>query len=306
MAISESARQTIEGLLEEHRVLLFMKGTPSMPQCGFSAKAVGILGSVAPGFGSFNVLEDQDVREGIKEFGNWPTIPQLYIDRELVGGSDIISQMFNAGELHQMLGLEAPDRTPPEISISDSAAQAILSGMEGQAGGDLHFQIDEYWRAQFMLQPAAGGEIKVEANGVVLYLDVISAQRARGVEIDFTESFQGTGLTVNIPLAPPPVGHMSVQDLKSRLDEGADFMLVDTRSEADRAKVPFPHARGLDAQLMEELADLPRETELVFICNQGQSSVGTAEHYRKEGFTRLVSVDGGVNQWVQDFGPAGS
>ena len=139
---------------------------------------------------------------------------------------------------------------------------------------------------------------------MVLHLDVLSAQRARGVEIDFTESFQGTGLSVNIPLAPPPVGRMSVQDLKYRLDEGADFMLVDTRSDADRVKVPFAHARGLDAQLMEELADLPRETELVFICNQGQSSVGTAEHYRKEGFTCLVSVDGGVNERVRDYGPA--
>ena len=193
MSITDHARETIEQLINNNQVVLFMKGTPQAPQCGFSATACGILGGVAPGFASFNVLEDPEVREGIKVYGNWPTIPQLYIDKELVGGSDIISQIFNSGELHEMLGIEKPDRTPPEITITDEAAQAIRQGMQGQPGADLHLQIDDYWRCQFHLQPAAGHEIKTEANGIEILMDVTTAQRARGAVIGFTDSMQGTG-----------------------------------------------------------------------------------------------------------------
>src|SRR3546814_10105410 len=87
-----------------------MKGQPNAPQCGFSAKAVGILSSLGVPFKGVDVLADAEIRDGIKVFGNWPTIPQLYIAGELVGGSDIIEQLVNSGELHQLLGLPAPDR----------------------------------------------------------------------------------------------------------------------------------------------------------------------------------------------------
>src|SRR5690625_7979350 len=97
-----------------------------MPQCGFSARTSGILDELLEGdYASYNVLEDDLIREGIKVFGDWPTIPQLYVDGELVGGCDIVGEMFNAGELHEMFGLEKPDRTPPEITITDRAAEKI-------------------------------------------------------------------------------------------------------------------------------------------------------------------------------------
>jgi monothiol glutaredoxin len=93
----------IEGLLNQHKVVLFMKGNPQMPQCGFSARAVGILGELGTQFHSVDVLSDGEIREGIKAYGNWPTIPQLYVDKELVGGSDIMMEMFESGELADML-----------------------------------------------------------------------------------------------------------------------------------------------------------------------------------------------------------
>ena len=302
MPLTDSTRQTIEGLLGSNRVVLFMKGTPQMPQCGFSANAVGILGSVAPGFASFNVLEDPDVREGIKEFGNWPTIPQLYIDQELVGGSDIISQMFNSGELHEVLGLEKPDRTPPQIEISDAAAEAISQGMDSQPGTGLHFKIDDYWRAQFMLQPPSGGEIVVEANGITLYLDILTAERARGVVIDFTDALDGTGLTVDIPQAPPAVKHLSVGQLKGMLETGEQPVVVDIRSPGEREKAPWPiEVVILDADGMQALAKLPKDTTLVFTCHVGNSSQGAAEHYRKEGFTDVYNLDGGIDAWAKEI-----
>lgn len=92
----------IEKILDENKVVLFMKGTAQFPQCGFSARATAILQDLGVSFHTVNVLEDQDLREGIKVYGNWPTIPQLYVDKELVGGSDIMMEMYQSGELKEL------------------------------------------------------------------------------------------------------------------------------------------------------------------------------------------------------------
>lgn len=96
-------RKRIDDMVGSNKVFLFMKGTPAFPQCGFSARAVAILRELETDFGSCNVLEDEEVRQGIKEYGNWPTIPQLYINNELVGGSDIMLEMYESGELKESL-----------------------------------------------------------------------------------------------------------------------------------------------------------------------------------------------------------
>ncbi|MCB0393064.1 MAG: Grx4 family monothiol glutaredoxin [Bdellovibrionales bacterium] len=101
--MTEKTKTFIDGLLGSNKVVLFMKGTPSFPQCGFSARAVAILNELGAEFASADVLEDPDLRQGIKEYGNWPTIPQLYINKELVGGSDIMMEMYESGELSGLL-----------------------------------------------------------------------------------------------------------------------------------------------------------------------------------------------------------
>lgn len=93
----------IEELLSSNKVVLFMKGNSSFPMCGFSARAVAILRECQTQFKDVNILEDEELRQGIKEYGNWPTIPQLYVNKELIGGSDIMMEMFEAGELQQVL-----------------------------------------------------------------------------------------------------------------------------------------------------------------------------------------------------------
>ena len=99
-----SVQDTIKDQVSKNRVALYMKGTPDFPQCGFSANVVGILRACGVGdFYSVNVLENPDIRQGIKEFANWPTIPQLYVNGEFVGGSDILAEMYQKGELQKML-----------------------------------------------------------------------------------------------------------------------------------------------------------------------------------------------------------
>ena len=101
-------QQRISDLVKSNRVVLFMKGTAQFPMCGFSGRAMQILKACGvEQLTTVNVLEDEGVRQGIKEFANWPTIPQLYVDGEFVGGSDIMMEMYQAGELQQMLAGKA-------------------------------------------------------------------------------------------------------------------------------------------------------------------------------------------------------
>jgi monothiol glutaredoxin len=100
MTIEEMIKQQIS----ENKIMLYMKGTPQFPQCGFSSRAVSILKACgAEGFASVNVLENPEIRQGIKDFSNWPTIPQLYINGEFVGGSDIMGEMYESGELQELI-----------------------------------------------------------------------------------------------------------------------------------------------------------------------------------------------------------
>ncbi|UUX49691.1 Grx4 family monothiol glutaredoxin [Nisaea acidiphila] len=107
--LDDNTRQRIQDEIDSTDVVLFMKGTPVFPQCGFSAAVVGVLSHVGVKFKSINVLEDPAVREGIKEFSNWPTIPQLYVKNEFVGGCDIIREMYETGELLEMLNTKGID-----------------------------------------------------------------------------------------------------------------------------------------------------------------------------------------------------
>ena len=104
--MSDPVQARIDELVKQNRIMLFMKGTKFFPQCGFSARAVGVLRHLDASFETFDVLGDMSVREGIKAYSSWPTIPQLYIDGEFVGGSDIMMELFESGELAKLVANE--------------------------------------------------------------------------------------------------------------------------------------------------------------------------------------------------------
>jgi monothiol glutaredoxin len=296
MDLNEDVKGKIEDYVNNNRVVLFMKGTRQQPMCGFSAKTVAALDSVIPDYLAINVLEDPDIREGIKVYGNWPTIPQLYIEGELVGGCDIILNMLNSGELHQTLGMDAPDRSAPEVTITPAAAEKIREAMSGHEGIALHFNVDANWNAQFNLAPPQGHEITSESGGIKVLMDLATAQRARGAVIDWVSTVQGEGLAIELPQAPAPVRQMTVQELASKLKAG-EITLVDVRGAHDRSRAFIEGSLFLDRETMEELERLPKDTELAFLCHHGNSSMGAAEHFRKQGFTRVSNVAGGINAW---------
>ncbi len=303
MSLNDAVREKIESRLNSNKVVLFMKGTPRQPMCGFSARTVAALDSVWPDYASVNVLEDEEIREGIKAYGNWPTIPQLYIDGELVGGCDIVLSMLNSGELHQQLGLEKPDRTPPEVHVSDAAAEKIREAMQGHEGIGLHFQVDSNWDAQFNLAPVQGDEIAAESNGITVLMDIATAQRARGARIDWVKSVTGEGLSISLPDAPPPVIPLSVQQLADKLADNS-VLLVDVRGAEDRARASVEGAAVLDQEMMDKIAQMPKDTELAFMCHHGNSSQGAAEYFRKQGFVKVYNVSGGIDAWSREIDPS--
>jgi monothiol glutaredoxin len=101
--VNDELKQRIEQTIAKDRVMLFMKGNPQMPQCGFSAAVVGVLKEIGAPFGSHNILADPDLREGLKEYSSWPTFPQLYVDGKLVGGADIVRELHAKGELEKLI-----------------------------------------------------------------------------------------------------------------------------------------------------------------------------------------------------------
>ena len=112
MNYNDHVSQNIENEINSNDVMLFMKGTPVFPQCGFSARVVDILTKVGVKFSTVNVLESDEMREGIKKYSNWPTIPQLYVKKEFIGGCDIVTEMFESGELLELLNTNGIDVNP--------------------------------------------------------------------------------------------------------------------------------------------------------------------------------------------------
>ena len=106
--MTDDTNARIDAVVKNNPVVLFMKGSPLFPQCGFSSRAVAILNHLGVEFESVDVLQDQGVRQGIKAYSDWPTIPQLYVDGEFVGGSDIMMEMYESGELAELFGGEKP------------------------------------------------------------------------------------------------------------------------------------------------------------------------------------------------------
>ncbi len=301
MSLDPAIRERIDTIVNDHRVVLFMKGDRQQPMCGFSAAASGALNDLLPEYHTVDVLADPEIRQGIKEYGNWPTIPQLYVQGELVGGADIVKQMYASGELHALFGLPEPDRTPPEITITDKAAEAIRNGMADAGEMALHLNVGADHNASFQLGEAGDNDIIAHANGLEVHFDPGSAQRAKGITIDWVETMQGAGLSLKFPGATE-VKPMSVGELKQQLDAGENLVLVDVRPAPARAKIaPLPQARILENEGYEPFHALPEDTRLAFICMHGVSSKGVAEQFAAHGFKNVYSVDGGMTAWHEEI-----
>lgn len=203
MTSQDPVQQHIADLVKSAPVVLFMKGNPSAPQCGFSARITGILAELIDDYKTVDVLANADVRQGIKEFSNWPTIPQLYIDGEFIGGCDIVIEMAGAGELHQALGVEVVDVAEPSITITEAAAE-VLQGAPRPEGSEIRLRVSKGFEYELNVGPAGSFDFRVESNGVTLAIDRMSASRADGVRIDYVTEGAQSGFRITNPNEPAP------------------------------------------------------------------------------------------------------
>jgi monothiol glutaredoxin len=304
MSLDESTREQITSLIENNEVMIFMKGNRAAPQCGFSATVVRILDSFLPAYQTFDVLSDENVREGLKEYSSWPTIPQLYIKGEFIGGCDIIREIQGTGELAQKLGIDVGDAATPNVSISDEAADALRDATAGAPPDQaLHLAVDARYRSSLFMAPLSDDEIEIEANGIRVHLDRMTATRASEARIDVARTPNGQGFQVHLPGAPQRVQQLSVKDLKSRLDAGERFEFIDVRSPEERATASIPGTTLVNEDVAKRLEALPRESVLVFHCHHGGRSQAAAEHFADLGFTNVFNVVGGIDAWSQEIDP---
>ena len=292
----------IEELINSSKVFLFMKGNKSFPQCGFSGAMVSVLDELGIDFQTHDVLKDPEIRQGIKTYSDWPTIPQLYIDQEFVGGSDIVRQMFASGELHQMLGIEVEEVEPPTITVTDNAKVAIEAAMEGESGV-LRLMVSPRFQYQMGFGPEEPGGFAVTSNGVTIQVDRASAKRANGMTIDFQDGPQG-GVIIDNPNEPAKVKQMSVSELKASQDAGDAFKLYDVRTEEERDIATIEGAIHLTREAVDELMTLPKDTTLIFHCHHGGRSQAAAQEFVGRGFEKVYNLSGGIDAWSTQIDPA--
>lgn len=305
MALDPALKKKLDDIVSSDSVVLFMKGTRSFPQCGFSASVVNILNTLIPKYTTVNVLSDVDVRNGMKEYSDWPTFPQLYVKGEFVGGADIVRQMHESGELVKALGdLVAPPKVPTVTVTARAAAELSSALKDGSPGDVIHLTITPSWEHQLDLGAKEPSHVTVETGGITVQLDRASAGRAEGVTIDFVESSDGAGFKIDNPNRPPMVKQIDAKALKAMLDAGQIKAFYDVRTDKERALAKIEGAKLLDDATMAEAEALPKDTPIAFHCHHGTRSRAAAEHFVKQGFRNVYNLAGGIDAWSLQVDPS--
>jgi monothiol glutaredoxin len=300
--MNESLKKQISELVAQNRIVLFMKGNRRMPQCGFSAQVVKILDELVPTYETVDVLASPEMRDGIKDFSQWPTIPQLYVGGQFVGGCDIVRDMHASGELQKLIGAEVPEPETPTITISASASKAFEAAAADAAGDVLHLQVDARFQYDLFFGPREPGDIEVPTNGLPILLDRSGAPRANGVSIDFIDG-PGGGFKITNPNEPPKVKQLTASEVKGMLDRN-ELTLFDVRPDRERAIASIAAARSLDAAGQTYLMGLDRDTPIAFHCHHGGRSQAAAEQVLSEGFKKVYNLEGGIDAWSMTIDPS--
>jgi len=300
--LEEAVKTKLEDTIKKHKVVLFMKGNKHFPQCGFSAQVVGILKELGTPFETVNVLQDPAVRDGIKEYSSWPTIPQLYVEGEFVGGCDIVKEMYASGELQKKLGVKEVPVAPPAITLDDGAVKAIKAADEGN-GEHLRLEIGPQFQYELYFDKKKEGDLEATSNGITVLFDRAAAKKANGMRIAWVETPDGGAFKIENPNEPPRVKPLGVSELAAWRKDGKKHVLFDVRTDEELRIAPFEGAKQFDSEAQATLDGLDKETPIVFLCHHGNRSRSVAERYVREGFKHVYNVEGGIEAWSQKIDP---
>jgi monothiol glutaredoxin len=309
--LSPALRARIDGLIASDDVVLFMKGDRNQPRCGFSATVVQILDGMKDDYVTVDVLADAEIREGIKVYSDWPTIPQLYVKGELIGGADITKEMAGNGELQKLLGVTAAPAASSapiaiDVVITDAAAKALAGAREQEAPDHrfLRVSVSPKFQHKLSFGPALPGDASTTCAGIDVRVDKASIARAAGLRIDFINEAGRSGFKIENPNEPAAVKNLTVKELKARLDAaaagGTPVQLFDVRTPAERAIAKIDGARLLDDAAKADLEALDKNVPVVFHCHHGGRSAAAAEHYLARGHKVVFNVVGGIDAWSQE------
>jgi monothiol glutaredoxin len=296
---------TIRDLVTSKKVVLFMKGSRHFPQCGFSAQVVEMLNSLVPSYETVNVLADPEMRDGIKKYSDWPTIPQLYVDGKFVGGCDIVKEMFANGELAQTLGADGSavangaNASPPVIHPTDRAAAAVQAARETPTD-ELRLAISPSFEHELYFDEPQASDVVVTAGSVTLRMDSATAGRAAGLRIDYVDTASGGGFKIDNPAAPPRaavVRSMPPKALRAALDAKEPLHVFDVRTDGERATASLTGAIPMNEEGQRRIEALPKDAKLVFMCHHGMRSRVAAEAALRQGFTEVYNLEGGIDAW---------
>jgi monothiol glutaredoxin len=297
--MSDTVKTQIEQLIAQNKVLLFMKGNKHFPQCGFSAQVVKILKETGTKFETVNVLQDPAMRDGIKEFSSWPTIPQLYIDGEFIGGCDIVKEMYASGDLQKKLGVELAAVTPPRVTMDEGALKAIRAADEG-TGDVLRLEIGPQFQYDLHFGPRKAGDIEVTVSGLTLAFDRESAKVADGLQVAWVDTPEGGAFRIENPNEPARVKAISAAEVKRWQVDKKAFAFFDVRTDEERAIASVQGAIPLDAAALRAVE---KDTPVVFMCHHGMRSRSAAERALTDGFRRVYNLEGGIEAWSLHVDP---
>ncbi len=298
MSLSEKIKNQIKDYINREKVALFMKGTQSNPKCSFSANIVQILNNFITEYLSIDVLENNKIRQGIKIYSNWPTIPQLYIDQKFIGGNDIVSQMYKNGELSKYFDLKINNNLIPKIQISNLAQQALK---EASATYDnpkyLRLRINAKFEHSLSFQNKNEEDIIIKSNNINLIIDPISKSRSNGIKIDYKKLKSTEGFKIENPNSPPEIKKINVFELKKKFDNNESIIVFDVRTKEEWDITHLNNTLFFNDYPKNKLKQIDKSHPIAFLCHHGQRSKRIAETFRTKGFTNIFNVIGGISEW---------
>lgn len=300
-ALSPALSDSIGRTITNNPVVLYMKGTRDAPQCGFSARVVQILDAILPDYLTIDVLSNAALREGIKLYSAWPTIPQLFVKGEFVGGADIVAALSESGELKEKLvGLGSVDSA--QVTLSDRARTELGAAIEGDQEC-IRLDVSPKFEHDLAVGIPDPRDVIVDLGGLRISMPPGSVRRANGIHIDVIDTPEGPAFKIDNPNEPARVKRLSPAELKERLSRGDDLLLIDVRTPAERAIASIEGGRALDAALRAEVERSPRDRSIVVYCHHGVRSLNAAEELAAQGFRDVYNLVGGIDSWSIDVDP---
>jgi monothiol glutaredoxin len=280
-----------------------MKGNRGAPACGFSASVVDILDDYLDDYVTIDVLSDEAIRDGIKAYSDWPTIPQLFVKGELIGGSDIVKELKQNGELESILGTALLPLRTPEVTLSDSAIEALETHSDGEGPPVVRLAIDRSFHNELYFDTPRDDDVVLSSARFTLLMDKGSARRADGVVVDFLRTDKIQGFKIENPSEPPRVRQLSAPELAAMLDGGKPIELFDVRTPGERATAEIGGTL-LDDAGRARLDALKRDTPIAFYCHHGMRSQAAAGHALRMGFREVYNLAGGIEAWALTVDPS--